>query len=41
MPKKLHDLEKKIEATGKPKDQAWAIATAAYKKSKAKKKVKK
>lgn len=28
MPKKLHDLAKKIEAKGYAKSKAWAIATS-------------
>jgi hypothetical protein len=36
MPKRVHDLAKKLEKEGKPEDSAWAIATAALKKKKKK-----
>lgn len=32
MPKILEKLEKKIEKSGKPKSNAWAIATSALQK---------
>jgi hypothetical protein len=32
MPKKAHDLAKKLIKEGKPEDSAWAIATSVYKK---------
>lgn len=39
MPKKLHDCVKKVRATGKSKDSAYAICQASLnKKKKAKKK---
>ena len=38
MPKKLEKMRKAVEKTGKSKDSAYAIATAAYKKGKKKKK---
>ena len=32
MPKKLDDMVQALIRSGKPKDQAWAIATAQFKK---------
>jgi len=40
MPKKLEEIRKAVQKTGKSKDSAYAIATAAYKKMKSKKKKK-
>lgn len=37
MPKKLEDIRKAVQRTGKTKDQAYAIATATYQKMKGKK----
>jgi len=34
MPKKLEKIRKAVQKTGKTKDQAYAIATATYKKLK-------
>lgn len=41
MPKKLEKMRKAIQKTGKSKGSSYAIATAAYNKSKGKKKSKK
>lgn len=38
MPKKLEEIRKAVQRSGKGKSQAYAIATASYKKMKGKKK---
>lgn len=40
MPKKLEEIRKAVERSGKSKEAAYAIATAQYKKLKGKKKKK-
>lgn len=40
MPKKLEEIRKAVQKTGKSKDSSYAIATETYKKMKAKKKKK-
>lgn len=40
MPKKLEEIRKAVQKSGKTKDQAYAIATAEYKKLKGKKSAK-
>lgn len=41
MPKKLEEIRKAVQKTGKSKDSAYAIATSAYQKMQKKKKGKK